>query len=769
MTARVYPSQQDTYLTAIGSLLVTYEEINQSTNLSQVQCFVNTIERKLIHNNNDNLYSTFISNGDIVRILITTTSANNEIDVTRRDYTTDDQGGDMGIRDVYITGVTGNSPTTLEVTFTVSPISLDYNFEYLISASVQYPVTPTPTPTNTVTPTVTPTNTLTPTPTTPPPFQNVFVAGGGNTIKYSSDGLNWSNSVNGGSFSMDFSLAAYCDGNAYMIIGGTYGPAAPFKVIYSYDGNYWFSTNFNYYMSTLLNMTSNGNIWLIGGSTGGGSSALYYSYNKIDWYPSSLNSLWPSNIQIHSVFWNGNQFIVTLEYTSKFYSSYDGINWTTNLTSPTLDIGFFIFNGTNYIGYRATDGRLYYSQDLYTFTASTPLDLPSEQSRVLLAGTNIFIGTSINMYRSTNNGVSWTTVPSYNALQPYAQSLAYNNSIYLANGGRMAYSYDGINWSLGNSSSNFNAQFIISYPNSFVTVQAPTPTPTPTPTRTQTPTPTVTPTNTPTISVTPTNTPTISVTPSITPTNTPTISLTPTNTNTPTITPTPSSTPGFIPIITSGLTIYGDANLGHSYPGTGTIITDLSGNGYNGNLINGTSFSGGTPNSFKYDGVNDYIQFPGYNGPGNIDYTWGCWVRLNSGLPTMWMKGQSSSDWGLRLEMDATGQFNAGAAASLTSGGTVSGIYAYSTTIIPNITSWYYIVGVWDSATSIKFYLNGVLESTTLTTRGFLRNSTLGWNSGIYGTTFSNNWVADFEVYARVLSDAEVLYNYNANKSKYGY
>jgi len=296
-----------------------------------------------------------------------------------------------------------------------------------------------------------------------------------------------------------------------------------------------------------------------------------------------------------------------------------------------------------------------------------------------------------------------------------------------------------------------------------------TPTPTPTPTPTNTPTNTVTPTNTPTNTVTPSITPTISVTPSITPTNTPTPTVTPTNTNTPTITPTPSSTPGFIPIITSGLTIYGDANLGHSYPGTGTIITDLSGNGYNGNLINGTLFSGGTPNSFKYDGVNDYIQFPGYNGPDNIDYTWGCWVRLNSGLPTMWMKGQSSSDWGLRLEMDGTGQFNAGAAASLTSGGTVSGIYAYSTTIIPNITSWYYIVGVWDSATSIKFYLNGVLESTTLTTRGFLRNSTLGWNSGIYGTTFSNNWVADFEVYARVLSDAEVLYNYNANKSKYGY
>lgn len=170
MTARVYPSQQDTYLTAIGSLLVTYEEQNQTSIISKLQCFVNTVERKLIYDNNNSLYSTFLSNGDIVRILVTTTANNNEISVTRRDYTTDDQGGDMGIRDVYITGVTGTSPTTLEVTFTVSPISLDYNFEYLVNAIVQYPPTPTPTntPTRTQTPTPTKTPTNTPTPTKTP-------------------------------------------------------------------------------------------------------------------------------------------------------------------------------------------------------------------------------------------------------------------------------------------------------------------------------------------------------------------------------------------------------------------------------------------------------------------------------------------------------------------------------------------------------------------------------------------------------------------------
>ena len=229
MTARVYPSQQQTNLTTIGSLLVTYDEVNQSTNVSQVQCYVNSVERKLIHNNTDNLYSTFLSNGDIVRVLITTTSDDNEISVTRRDYTTDDQGGDMGIRNTYITGVTGNSPTTLEVTFTATTISLDYNFEYLVSASVKFPPSPTPTPTPTsAPPTPTPTPTPTITPTTTPAVLNS--AGGKfdydfqNFRTYPGTGLIFNDVTNNGNY-------------ATLITGATYqGSVSPYY--YNMDSTY---------------------------------------------------------------------------------------------------------------------------------------------------------------------------------------------------------------------------------------------------------------------------------------------------------------------------------------------------------------------------------------------------------------------------------------------------------------------------------------------------------------------------------------------------
>ena len=154
-----------------GSLIVSYTEINGFEDVSKIECFVNSVARKLIYSDINNLYSTYIYEGDVVRMLLTSTSNNCSIDVTRRDYTTDDQGGDMGIRDVFITGTTGGAPS-VEITFTVSPDSIDYNFEYLIQNTVSFPVTPTPTPTitptNTSTPTVTPTPTNTSTPTVTP-------------------------------------------------------------------------------------------------------------------------------------------------------------------------------------------------------------------------------------------------------------------------------------------------------------------------------------------------------------------------------------------------------------------------------------------------------------------------------------------------------------------------------------------------------------------------------------------------------------------------
>jgi len=136
-----------------GSLIISYDEPDANLATTYVNVLVNSENRQLVQDPITNLYSTFIYSGDVVNVKITTSSTTNSIDVTRRDYTTDDQNGDNGIRDTFITGTTGSSVSGFyQITFNVEPNILDYNFEYRVVAETLVPVTPTPTPSPTPVP-----------------------------------------------------------------------------------------------------------------------------------------------------------------------------------------------------------------------------------------------------------------------------------------------------------------------------------------------------------------------------------------------------------------------------------------------------------------------------------------------------------------------------------------------------------------------------------------------------------------------------------------
>lgn len=60
-------------------------------------------------------------------------------------------------------------------------------------------------------------------------------------------------------------------------------------------------------------------------------------------------------------------------------------------------------------------------------------------------------------------------------------------------------------------------------------------------------------------------------------------------------------------IITDGLVLCLDAAGTKSYPGNGTTWTDLSGNGNNGTLINGPTFSSDNGGSLVFDGSNEWV------------------------------------------------------------------------------------------------------------------------------------------------------------------
>jgi hypothetical protein len=91
-----------------------------------------------------------------------------------------------------------------------------------------------------------------------------------------------------------------------------------------------------------------------------------------------------------------------------------------------------------------------------------------------------------------------------------------------------------------------------------------------------------------------------------------------------------------------------------------------------------------------------------------------------------------------------------------------------TTTLVDN--TWYYVYGVWTSGTNLKIYVNGLLENTISVTTTGLRTSGIGWTlmSG-NGGNFTNGSVSEFVTYNTVLTDAEILNNFNATKSEYGY
>jgi uncharacterized delta-60 repeat protein len=111
-----------------GSLIVTFNELPYDFGSPYIEVINNNRISKRQYTNIDNLYSTFLNIGDTVRIASSTSNIDEYVYVTRLDYTCDDENGDRGIKESYVTS--GNTTGT---TFTVTGNSNSYNFEYLVS------------------------------------------------------------------------------------------------------------------------------------------------------------------------------------------------------------------------------------------------------------------------------------------------------------------------------------------------------------------------------------------------------------------------------------------------------------------------------------------------------------------------------------------------------------------------------------------------------------------------------------------------------------
>jgi hypothetical protein len=99
------------------------------------------------------------------------------------------------------------------------------------------------------------------------------------------------------------------------------------------------------------------------------------------------------------------------------------------------------------------------------------------------------------------------------------------------------------------------------------------------------------------------------------------------------------------------------------------------------------------------------------------------------------------------------------------------GNIGYSTTVLPtlSINTWYNVTVTSDPAGSgtIKVYLNGVLQTTI--TGKTTHADVLNIGRSRYDANYWSGYIGSAMVYNNVLSNTDVLNNYNSQKTRFGY
>jgi len=221
----------------------------------------------------------------------------------------------------------------------------------------------------------------------------------------------------------------------------------------------------------------------------------------------------------------------------------------------------------------------------------------------------------------------------------------------------------------------------------------------------------------------------------------------------------------FPKIVTQGLVLNLDAGQQNSYRGSGTTWTDLSGNGNNGTLTNGPTYSSANGGSIVFDGTNDYVTIPDSN---ILDITtsislesW-LYATKSSGIQNVISK---STSWENNSYIYPRTDNGWGSAVFYLHTG--SGFSTLSTSW-PSRNTWHHTIATYDGS-FMRIYINGSLsnskvQSGTITTNN---NSLTIGNQPAFNEYYGGR-VSNAKIYNRALTAAEVLQNYNALRGRFG-
>ena len=222
-------------------------------------------------------------------------------------------------------------------------------------------------------------------------------------------------------------------------------------------------------------------------------------------------------------------------------------------------------------------------------------------------------------------------------------------------------------------------------------------------------------------------------------------------------------------IVRDGLVLYLDAANIKSYPGTGTVWNDLSGNGRNGTLINGVGYSSNNNGILSFDGTNDYIDVPLSESQLNFSsgFTWSTFVYVNdivdnpsTGFMSTYVGTTAGTASALKVE-NARFEFRSYGLNLINT----------SNNILP-LQTWVMLTAVWNSSGSYQLYENdklvrsgGAPTSYSPSTGNSLRIGGGAYSMGVAANLKGSLSIS--QIYSRALSVNEVQQNFNAMRGRY--
>ena len=220
-------------------------------------------------------------------------------------------------------------------------------------------------------------------------------------------------------------------------------------------------------------------------------------------------------------------------------------------------------------------------------------------------------------------------------------------------------------------------------------------------------------------------------------------------------------------IVRNGLVLHLDAANKKSYPGTGTVWNDLSGNGSNATLYNNPTYSPDNNGNIIFDPTNDYSEIPTCPIKSG-DFTVEIFFKPNDVTNNRNIIYAPTETFGtLRIYRNAPS----------TVVGTYRWLFYYETTTLTvgatgsymsgyNAGEWAHSAMVLNSTGTMRSYMNGNYQFT---------NTPTGFSRWLYPNSYINvGYVAadaaigSFKMYNRALSAQEIQQNFDALRGRYG-